>query len=216
MEENKYQRGKIYKIVDNGYNMCYYGSTVKLLCQRIGNHRSLFRKNKNKCEVSKLFDTYGLENCKIELVENYPCNSKEELLKREGFYIKNNDCINKIIAGRTPKEYREDHKDDIKKYREDNKENLKEQGKEYYKNHKDKKLEQNKKWREDHKDDLKKYREDNKDKKSEQNKKWREDHKEETKEYMKQYRLKKKEEIKEYIKQYRLKKKEEKNNLYKK
>ena len=169
MEENKYQRGKIYKIVDNGYNMVYYGSTVKLLCQRMGNHRDLYKKNSLKCLTKTIFDKYGIENCKIELVENYPCNSKEELLKREGYYIKNNDCINKQVAGRTIKEYRDEHKDNMKKYREQNKDKLLEQGKEYYKKHKDKKLEQNKKWMEENK--------------------------EKRKEYMKQYRLKQKEQI---------------------
>ena len=42
-----------------------------------------------------------MENCKIELVENYACNSKEELNAREGFYIQNNECVNKLVAGRT-------------------------------------------------------------------------------------------------------------------
>ena len=36
-------------------------------------------------------------NEEIELVENYPCNSKEELEKKEGEYIKNNECVNKLL-----------------------------------------------------------------------------------------------------------------------
>jgi hypothetical protein len=90
MEENKYQRGKIYKIVDNAYNMCYYGSTINMLCQRMSLHREQYKKNILKCLTKKIFDEYGLENCKIELVENYPCNSRNELEAREGHYIKNN------------------------------------------------------------------------------------------------------------------------------
>ena len=38
--ENKYKRGKIYKIVDVGYNKCYIGSTAeKTLSNRMSRHR---------------------------------------------------------------------------------------------------------------------------------------------------------------------------------
>jgi hypothetical protein len=37
-----------------------------------------------------------------------------ELDKREGEHIRNNNCINKYIAGRTMKEYYEDNKEKIK------------------------------------------------------------------------------------------------------
>jgi hypothetical protein len=94
------------------------------------------------------------EDYKIILVENYPCNSKKELEIREGFYIRNNDCINKNVNGRTPKEwreenhdelmikkkaYREEHKDEINikqtKFREDNREKLRKSYlKHYYEN----------------------------------------------------------------------------------
>ena len=42
-----------------------------------------------------LFDEFGYENCKIEWVENFPCNSRQELTAREGYYIRNCECINK-------------------------------------------------------------------------------------------------------------------------
>ena len=54
-----------------------------------------------------LFEEFGIENCKIELIENYPCQSIEELHRREGFYIQSIDCINRCIAGRTHKEWTE-------------------------------------------------------------------------------------------------------------
>jgi len=63
-------------------------------------------------------------------LECCPCDNKEELTKKEGEYIRSTDCINKQIAGRTQKEYRED-----------NKEKVKEQRKEYYENNKDKIME---------------------------------------------------------------------------
>jgi hypothetical protein len=56
---------------------------------------------------------YGLDNCKIELVELYSCSSKEELRQKEGEYIKNNECVNKHVAGRTQVEYVSDNRDRI-------------------------------------------------------------------------------------------------------
>ena len=55
----------------------------------------------------------------LELYENYPCNNKKELERREGEIIRqfkadiNYNVINKAIAGRTHKEYTEDNKDKI-------------------------------------------------------------------------------------------------------
>jgi len=49
----------------------------------------------------------------IELIENFPCENKEQLNKREGEIIRSMDCVNKRIAGRTMPEYRKDTKDRI-------------------------------------------------------------------------------------------------------
>ena len=51
-----------------------------------------------------------MENCKIYLIENFPCNTKDELNAREGHYIKTVPCINRCIAGQTRKEYSEKYK----------------------------------------------------------------------------------------------------------
>ena len=34
-----YTKGQIYKIQDNGLNMCYIGSIVQKLCKRMAKHR---------------------------------------------------------------------------------------------------------------------------------------------------------------------------------
>ena len=98
MEENMYQHGKIYKVVDTGYNLCYYGSTVQPLSKRLCDHKMSYRcRGKiRSCTIYKIFDEYGVDNCKIELVELYPCNSKEELQRKEGEFIKNNECVNRL------------------------------------------------------------------------------------------------------------------------
>ena len=64
------------------------------------------QKNKiTTCHI--LFNKHGIENCKIELVELFSCNSKEELGAREGFYIRQNICVNKIIPYKTEDEHKE-------------------------------------------------------------------------------------------------------------
>ena len=126
-----YQNGKIYKIESLIGNCCYYGSTTQTLNKRLIIHKCDFKKNKgiSSDEILK-YDDY-----KIILVENFPCNSKEELIRREGFYIRNNKCVNKCIAGRNMNEYRKDRKEHIKKinsnYYIKNKNKITEKGKIY-------------------------------------------------------------------------------------
>ena len=190
----KYQKSKIYKIVDNGYQSCYYGSTTQSLCNRMSRHRQNYNSFKNgkfnKISVFNIFDDYGLENCKIELVENYPCNNKEELRKKEGEYIKNNDCVNKCVAGRTEKEWYNDNKESkinqVKKYRETHKNQISQNKKDYYQKNKEIISEKDKK-----------YRENNLEKIKERNKKWREDNKEILSQKKKEYYQKKKSEKQE-------------------
>ena len=67
----------------------------------------------NKISVFDLFDEFGMDNCNIELVEYCKCDSKDELVRREGEIIKNSDCVNKQIAGRTKKEYQQDNREQI-------------------------------------------------------------------------------------------------------
>ena len=126
---NKYHDGKIYKIVDVGYNKCYIGSTTESLSQRMARHRSQYRDYQKGSKMFvcsfRLFEEYSLENCKIELVEYYKCETKEELLKREGEIIRTAECINKNIAGRDKKQHYQDNREEIlnqhKKYRDEHK-----------------------------------------------------------------------------------------------
>ena len=86
----------------------------------------LIQEKRNCITVFKLFDKYGLNNCRIELEETFPCHNIDQLLAREGEYVRNTDyCINKQINGRT-----------FKEWYEDNKEQLQEKQKQYYNEHK--------------------------------------------------------------------------------
>ena len=37
------------------------------------------------------------DNPEIFLIESYPCNSKDELIARERFYIERMECLNKMM-----------------------------------------------------------------------------------------------------------------------
>lgn len=144
--ENKYKQGKIYTIRSPNTDKIYIGSTVQQLHKRFGDHKYEYMNQdvKYRMTSSKII---ACGNSYIELLENYPCNSKSELEKREGELIRENKLIavNRHIPLRTDKEYREDNADKIKLWHD---------------THKDWK----KKYREDHKDDAIRYYEENREK----------------------------------------------------
>ena len=144
---NKYHNGKIYKVVDVGYNKCYMGSTTESLSQRMARHRSAYKKHKEgklkTCfGVFDMFNEFGENSCKIELIEYFKSETREELLKKEGEYIRINDCVNKRVAGRTREEFRKENADEINKKnrlrRENNIDICREYDKIYY--HKNKEI----------------------------------------------------------------------------
>ena len=158
---NKYHNAKIYKIVDVGYNKCYIGSTTESLSMRMARHRSQYKKQEGlgfKVFSFELFDLYGIENCKIELMEKFSCETKEELLKREGEIIQAHDCVNKQVAGRTKKQWYLDNKDccneKSKQYRKENPEKMKEVDRKYREDHKDEIQEWKKKHYQENKDEI--------------------------------------------------------------
>ena len=102
-----YQNGKIYAIRSFQTEKKYIGSTTQLLCQRLREHKNC--KKTTSQQILQYDDYY------IELIENYACNSKEELQKREGELIRENKelCVNIVIPQRTNKEYVADNKEHI-------------------------------------------------------------------------------------------------------
>jgi hypothetical protein len=165
-----YSLGKIYKIVGNG--KIYVGSTCeRLLCQRLAGHRREYRLYiSEKGNNVTSFECISDPDCYIELLEVCPCSCKDELLKCEGKWIRDLECVNRIVVGRTKKEYYEENKEAIlekcKAYREANPESTAER--------------------------KKAYREANKEVILEKEKAFREANKEKIAEYQKAYRLKKK------------------------
>ena len=99
---NKYQTSKIYKIYSDLGDKIYIGCTTKkYLSQRMARHKydyAYFKKCRkdNFAFVTSylVFDAYGVDNCKIELLESFPCNSIDEIRKRESHYIQTIKNIN--------------------------------------------------------------------------------------------------------------------------
>ena len=131
----RYQRGKIYTIrcYDDDTSI-YVGSTIEKLSARMAKHRC-----DNETSLYKYVNG-NWKNWYIELYEEYPCDNKQLLEKREGEITRLIGNINKRIEGRTMKEWRYD-----------NKEQLKEKAKEHYNDNKEKILEKAKKWYQDNK-----------------------------------------------------------------
>jgi group I intron endonuclease len=82
-----YSNGTIYKIVNiaNNNECVYVGSTCKLLCRRISDHR--YNAKIKTCPIYLEMNEHGIENFKIVLVESYPCSNKQELTAREQHWI---------------------------------------------------------------------------------------------------------------------------------
>ena len=147
--ENKYQRGKIYKIISTQTVDIYYGSTIeKTLTNRLSKHRRNYKcwLNGKQCYVTS-YEIVKYDDAKIILVENFPCLTKYELVAREQFYIDNNGCVNKRKAylGLSKEQYYKDHKEEILKYQ-----------KQYYKNNKEQREKYDKQYRENNKEKINK------------------------------------------------------------
>jgi hypothetical protein len=147
----KYENGKIYKIepiCEHEEGDIYIGSTAqKYLCNRMVKHKQDYKKFKNDRPVSrltvfKIFEKYGIENCVITLIESVNCNSKEELLSKERFYIQTLKCVNKYVPLRTNLQWKKDnierHNNYRKQYYQDNKESVDTYKNEWISNNKEK------------------------------------------------------------------------------
>ena len=96
-------KGYVYIIRSHKTEEVYYGSTTQLLCKRMAGHRTAFKRGIifTASKILKFDDAY------IEQVEEIEFTNKQELYAREGFYIRNNECVNKCVPDRTPEEAKE-------------------------------------------------------------------------------------------------------------
>jgi hypothetical protein len=136
--------GNIYKIINNQNEDIYIGSTIQKLSERMSGHRSKYRQWKagtynENCKPFEMFDTVGLENCQIILIENGQFESKPHLKMREQYHIDNNVCINKLRAHISPDEICEYQKIWASNYRKKNRDIINIKGKLYRETHKEQK-----------------------------------------------------------------------------
>ena len=127
-----YQLSKIYKLVSNKTSDIYIGSCLMRLSTRLSTHKH----KSNTCVSKKLFVDDAIIT--IVLIENFACNTKNELKARELHHITTNNCINvnKPFVCEIPcsdikawhKEYQQANKEHIsanqKEYKQANKEHL--------------------------------------------------------------------------------------------
>jgi hypothetical protein len=93
-----YQLGKVYKIVDNTNDQCYVGSTCEpILARRLASHVSKYKSFLNeKQNYVTAFEVIKNGDYDIVLIENFPCNNKDELFARERHWTNEIPCVNKI------------------------------------------------------------------------------------------------------------------------
>ena len=159
-----YSNGKIYRLVCNTTNLQYIGSTCTPLHKRLWNHKKSYKQflkgNKNYYTACDILEH---DNYDIILIEDYPCERKEQLHSRERYWIENIECVNKVLPTRTDKEYNEANKEKQdeyqQKYRLENKERLTEYHKQYRLNNKEKIKNDHIEYRIKNKEKLDEYRE---------------------------------------------------------
>jgi hypothetical protein len=166
-----YQNGKVYKIINENNEIIYIGSTAeKYLSSRYAKHK------------------LKSPNHKIILIQNYPCNSKEELCMREQEVIEeHSNLLNKVKAYQTKEDRKKYKNEKVKVYYHKNKDTINKKRKNYHKNYRENNKEKNKEYREKNKEKLKEqkkeYYQNNKPRINEKHKEYRETNKEYHKEY---------------------------------
>jgi hypothetical protein len=137
------------------------GSTIDLN-SRITQHKYFCNNEKsvgyNYPVYRFIRDNRGWENWDFEILENYPCRNKEQLVVRERYWF---EKLGAMLNERYPQRNEDENKEYDKQYREKNKEKIKERMKVYRKNNKEKIKEQKKEY-------TKQYIEKNKEKIKEQ------------------------------------------------
>ena len=137
------------------------GSTTDTLKSRFWKHRHEQRHSRSGSKLHTKVRELGSACFQIELIEEYPCETKQQIREREGEWIKkkNIGTLNETISGRTAKpsyeENREVFLERSKQWREENMEKKKEYNKNYRDNHKEKAQEYNQQYRKKNEDKLK-------------------------------------------------------------
>jgi len=116
-KQTDYSKGKVYKIISDCSDKIYIGSTAQhYLCDRLSNHKSEYNRwIKTEKGYCSSFELLKLNNCKIILLCNYPCNSKAELQMKEQecmdeYKNKNPNLLLNLFRSHNTKEYKKQYK----------------------------------------------------------------------------------------------------------
>ena len=120
--------GKIYFLMnDINHEIFYIGSTKQKLYKRLSSHKNRAfdihddgydSKKNNYIRLMNIDDQNGYNNISIHLIEDFPCQSKIELLMREKYFI---DILKPCCNERNPITTKKDKLERQKKYRLENK-----------------------------------------------------------------------------------------------
>ena len=106
---NKYQNSSIYKLSSYSQpNLIYVGSTYQTLNKRLKGHKNAFNAfNRGKGKYCSSFEIIKLGDYHIDLIENFPCENRQQLNCRETYFIKTMNCVNKCVSYLTDEERKE-------------------------------------------------------------------------------------------------------------
>ena len=195
-----YKCAKVYAIVGEDGMEVYVGSTCSPLYKRWWEHRHSAKRYPNRDIYKYISENGGFEKFRIILVEEYSCENRDQLRRREGEHIKRlNPVGNRNVAGRTKQEYYQDNQEVFL----ENRRQYREQNPEYWRQY----HEQN---RETINEKRRQYHEQNRETINEKKRQYHEQNRETIKEKQRQYHEQNRETINEKKRQYRLRKKLEK------
>lgn len=121
-----YKNSKIYRLVCNTTGNQYIGCTTSSLSIRLCQHKKSYYDGKNNLTSLILIN----DNFSIILIEDYPCERKEQLLQRQRYYIETMDCVNEVSPLKTHRDWYDENKEDYiarqKIWNSNNKEKLRE------------------------------------------------------------------------------------------
>ena len=84
---NVYKNAVVYKIVNNRDDKIYVGSTCMSLYDRMYKHLSDSKRREKMRNVYDHLNSIGWDNVWGEILEHYPCNSREDLRIRERYWF---------------------------------------------------------------------------------------------------------------------------------
>jgi hypothetical protein len=156
-----YNNSKVYKISNNVDNKIYIGVSTMTLSKIQYKHKLDAKKNPDRLLYSHIFKI-GWNHVKIVLIEKFPCDSRNELYRREKYWIKrlkpalNSSTIQprvkphkkskaeKMVIA-SSKHYREKIVSDtmgllVMSYRKANSKNIRLENKKYYQSNRERKV----------------------------------------------------------------------------